>query len=98
MSGSQRPLQNRVTPFGDVIAIAQRGRFIGNRGIIRDPATKHSSGDAGRRCIEAGCGQHIIEAREARWRQNDRTRHPQRRAQRRGQMSATVQDLSDQPM
>jgi hypothetical protein len=40
MSGSQGPLQNRVTPFGDVIAIAQRGRFIGNRGIIHDPATK----------------------------------------------------------
>jgi hypothetical protein len=40
MSGSQRPLQNRVTPFGDVIAIAQRGRFIGNRGIIHDPVTK----------------------------------------------------------
>jgi hypothetical protein len=33
-------LQNRVTPFGDVIAIAQRGRFVGNRGIIHDPATK----------------------------------------------------------
>jgi hypothetical protein len=40
MSGSQGPLQNRVTPFGDVIAIAQRGCFIGNRGIIHDPATK----------------------------------------------------------
>jgi len=40
MSGSHGPLQNRVTPFGDVIAIAQRGRFIGNRGIIHDPATK----------------------------------------------------------
>jgi len=40
MSGSQRPLQNRVTPFGDVIAIAQRGLFVGNRGIIHDPVTK----------------------------------------------------------
>ena len=40
MSGSQGPLQNRVTPFGDVVAIAQRGLFIGNRGIIHDPATK----------------------------------------------------------
>jgi hypothetical protein len=35
-----RPLQNRVTPFGDVVAIAQRGLFIGNRGIIHEPATK----------------------------------------------------------
>jgi hypothetical protein len=34
------PLQNRVTPFGDVVAIPQRGLFIGNRGIIHDPATK----------------------------------------------------------
>ncbi len=40
MSGAQSPLQNRVTPFGDVVAIAQRGLFIGNRGIIHDPATK----------------------------------------------------------
>jgi hypothetical protein len=34
------PLQNRVTPFGDIVAIAQRGMFTGNRGIIHDPATK----------------------------------------------------------
>ena len=40
MRSGRRPLQNRVTPFGDVVAIAQRGLFIGNRGIIHDPATK----------------------------------------------------------
>jgi hypothetical protein len=34
------PLQNRVTPFGEIVAIAQRGLFMGNRGIIHDPATK----------------------------------------------------------
>ncbi|HVH77883.1 MAG TPA: hypothetical protein VM782_00710 [Stellaceae bacterium] len=34
------PLQNRVTPFGDIVAIPQRGLFTGNRGIIHDPATK----------------------------------------------------------
>jgi hypothetical protein len=34
------PLQNRVTPFGDILAIEQRGLFTGNRGIIHDPATK----------------------------------------------------------
>jgi hypothetical protein len=34
------PLQNRVTPSGDIIATAQRGMFTGNRGIIHDPATK----------------------------------------------------------
>ncbi|OPY93868.1 hypothetical protein A5906_23970 [Bradyrhizobium sacchari] len=34
------PLQNRVTPTGDVIATPHRGMFTGNRGIIHDPATK----------------------------------------------------------
>jgi len=34
------PLQNRVTPTGDLIATAHRGMFTGNRGIIHDPATK----------------------------------------------------------
>lgn len=34
------PLQNRVTPFGEIVAIAQRGLFTGNRGIIHDPATR----------------------------------------------------------
>jgi hypothetical protein len=34
------PLQNRVTPFGDIIATPHRGMFIGNRGIIHDPATR----------------------------------------------------------
>src|SRR5438128_607428 len=33
-------LQNRVTPFGDIVAAPQRGTFTGNRGIIHDPATK----------------------------------------------------------
>lgn len=34
------PLQNRVTPFGDIVATAHRGAFTGNRGIIHDPATR----------------------------------------------------------
>jgi hypothetical protein len=34
------PLQNRVTPFGEIVAIAQRGMFMGNRGIIHDPRTR----------------------------------------------------------
>lgn len=33
-------LQNRVTPFGEIVAIPQRGMLTGNRGIIHDPATK----------------------------------------------------------
>jgi len=34
------PLQNRVTPTGEVIATPHRGLFTGNRGIIHDPATR----------------------------------------------------------
>jgi hypothetical protein len=34
------PLQNRVTPTGDIMATPHRGLFTGNRGIIHDPATK----------------------------------------------------------
>ncbi len=34
------PLQNRVTPLGDIIATPHRGIFTGNRGIIHDPRTK----------------------------------------------------------
>src|SRR5450756_530256 len=37
---SPMPLQNRVTPSGDIIATPHRGLFTGNRGIIHDPATK----------------------------------------------------------
>jgi hypothetical protein len=35
-----RPLQNRVTPSGDIISTPHRGLFTGNRGIIHDPATR----------------------------------------------------------
>src|SRR3978361_179913 len=34
------PLQNRVTPLGEIVSTPQRGLFTGNRGIIHDPATK----------------------------------------------------------
>jgi hypothetical protein len=34
------PLQNRVTPFGEIIATPARGMFTGNRGIIHDPSTR----------------------------------------------------------
>ena len=37
---SHMPLQNRVTPSGDIIATPHRGMFTGNRGIIHDPTTK----------------------------------------------------------
>ena len=30
------PKQNRVTPFGEIIAIPERGTFMGNRGVLHD--------------------------------------------------------------
>ncbi|MEL7490362.1 MAG: hypothetical protein AAGJ73_06560 [Pseudomonadota bacterium] len=36
-----RPLQNRVTPFGEIVAHKHRGRFMGNRGgRLHDSETK----------------------------------------------------------
>jgi hypothetical protein len=34
------PLQNRVTPMGDIVACPERGLFTGNRGIIHDAQTR----------------------------------------------------------
>lgn len=34
------PLQNRVTPLGEIVAIPDHGLFTGNRGIIHDAATR----------------------------------------------------------
>jgi hypothetical protein len=34
------PLQNRVLPTGEIVAIPDRGTFVGNRGIIHDPETR----------------------------------------------------------
>jgi hypothetical protein len=34
------PLQNRVTPFGDIVSIQARGMLMGNRGIIHDATTR----------------------------------------------------------
>ncbi len=39
-SGKNRPLQNRVDPFGAIHAVPERGLFTGNRGVIHDPETK----------------------------------------------------------
>lgn len=38
------PLQNRVDPFGNIHAVAARGMFTGNRGVIHDPDTRRLSG------------------------------------------------------
>ena len=37
------PLQNRVTPFNDVVAIPDRGMFMGNRGKLHDAHGQLSS-------------------------------------------------------
>jgi hypothetical protein len=34
------PLQNRVTPMGDIVAAPEQGLFTGNRGIIHDARTR----------------------------------------------------------
>lgn len=34
------PLQNRVTPTGDIVAVAARGLFMGNRGILHDASRR----------------------------------------------------------
>jgi hypothetical protein len=36
--GQHRPRQNQVTPFGDIVASSERGRFMGNRGCLHDEA------------------------------------------------------------
>jgi hypothetical protein len=30
------PLQNRVTPWGEIVALPERGLLMGNRGCLRD--------------------------------------------------------------
>ena len=35
-TGARMPLQNRVTPFGEIVAVAGRGLLFGNRGILHD--------------------------------------------------------------
>jgi hypothetical protein len=32
------PLQNRVTPFGEIVAMQERGTIMGNRGVLHDGA------------------------------------------------------------
>jgi len=32
------PLQNRVTPFGEIVAVPEQGTLMGNRGILHDDA------------------------------------------------------------
>ena len=46
--GGYLPLQNRVTPYGDIIATEERGTLMGNRGIL------HVEGQIVRRSMHRG--------------------------------------------
>jgi len=37
-ASAKHPLQNRVTPFGEIVALPGRGVMLGNRGILHDEA------------------------------------------------------------
>ena len=45
------PLQNRVTPFGDLVAVPERGMFMGNRGVLHDEERRIVRFSQGRRWI-----------------------------------------------
>lgn len=45
------PLQNRVTPSGDLIAVADRGLMFGNRGVLHDADRRIVRFSRGRRWI-----------------------------------------------
>lgn len=45
------PLQNRVTPYGAIVAVAERGLLMGNRGILHDESQRIVRGWQVRRWI-----------------------------------------------
>ncbi len=45
------PLQNRVTPFGEIVSSAARGTLVGNRGCLHD-AHRTLSARPGRLSLE----------------------------------------------
>ncbi len=48
------PRQNRVTPRGDLITVADRGMFWGNRGVLHDAGgrlVRYSRGRAWAICV-----------------------------------------------
>ncbi len=62
VSGSNMPLQNRVTPFGEIVAVSERGSFMGNRGRIhneqRTLKTRHWERKAWITCLLQFKGRH----------------------------------------
>ncbi|MEW5424653.1 hypothetical protein [Amorphus sp. 3PC139-8] len=58
------PLQNRVTPFGEIVAIAARGLLMGNRGgRLHDPGTKLLSGRRWQSMAWIACDLHYKDRR-----------------------------------
>ncbi len=51
LSGASHPLQNRVTPFGELIATEARGLLMGNRGCLHDDAQRIRRSFVGKRWI-----------------------------------------------
>src|SRR5262245_61717076 len=49
--GSPVPLQNRVTPYSDVVAFPERGTLMGNRGVLHDEGRRIVRFSQGRRWI-----------------------------------------------
>ncbi|HEX2502757.1 MAG TPA: hypothetical protein VHK00_02350 [Miltoncostaeaceae bacterium] len=45
------PLQNRVTPFSEIVAVPQRGALMGNRGVLHDDRRRIVRFSQGRRWI-----------------------------------------------
>lgn len=55
----RQPLQNRVTPFGEIVAAPHRGALMGNRGCLHDDdrrIIRHSARDAWISCRPAWPG------------------------------------------
>ena len=36
------PLQNKVDPWGNLVAVKARGEYLGNRGILHDKEKEYS--------------------------------------------------------
>jgi hypothetical protein len=64
------PLQNRVTPFGDIIVLAHRGTLMGNRGVLHDDAGRIVRSAQVRRwiaCVTEFRGRHRAVMQPRRW-------------------------------
>jgi hypothetical protein len=64
------PLQNRVTPYGDIVAIEHRGTLMGNRGVLHDDAGRIVRSAQVRRwiaCVTEFRGRHRKIMQPRRW-------------------------------